>query len=158
MEYSKEYYKKNKDKFKQYRKKYVEDHKEEIKEKQKKYYENHKERIRQAQKEYLLRNKGRFNKNYAESRKRRIERLRNEGITNPWSVVMNKAEPKYQQPMKYRTCVRYNKNNEVIEIYDSVEEAANKMNVDINTIRKACQGKIKTSCGSKWKFIDDIDK
>ena len=158
MSYNKNYYQKNKEKFYQYQREYIEKNRENIKEKRKKYYEDNKEKIHMQQKEYLNKNKGRFNKNYAVSRKRIIERLRKEGITNPWSVVMNKAEPKYQRPMKYRACVRCNKNNEVLEIYDSVEEAANKMNVEINTIRKACQGKVKISCGSKWKFIDDLDK
>lgn len=49
---------------------------------------------------------------------------------------------------------QYDKNtNELIEIYDSIKEAAMAVNVDRSCISRCCSGKKKSSRGFIWKFV-----
>lgn len=95
--YRKEYYEKNRDKFKGYSQKYREKNLGRLKEYQKKYFQENKEDIYEKQKEWRKNNKEKWIKAIGDSRRRRIERMREEGITNPWGVLMRGSKPKYRK-------------------------------------------------------------
>ena len=115
---------KDKEKQREYRRDWNNKNREKLREYQRKYYQKNKERInelrkdytRKYQREYYQKHKIELNEKYKESRKKsnerfrlktnwskycyqkkkeRIERLKAEGVTNPWSVVNNGADPKY---------------------------------------------------------------
>lgn len=67
-----------------------------IKKANSKYYQKNKELLYQKHKKYLESHKEMAVKSASESRKRRIEKLRAMGITNPYSVIVGK-EPKYKE-------------------------------------------------------------
>ena len=83
-EYMREYRKKNREKMNEYARKYYEEHKEEIGEKNKKHHakfiENHN-----------------WSEYCSNVRKKRVERLREEGCINAWSVVTKGDKPKYKE-------------------------------------------------------------
>lgn len=68
--------------YKQYRKKYYQDHKEYFKEKQKEWRKNNPERTKELVKYH---------------RNKRAEKLMAEGVINPWSVIIKKTAPKYEE-------------------------------------------------------------
>lgn len=61
----------------------------------KEYYEKNKEQIYEQQQGYRKANSKKVSKLSADSRKRRVERLREQGCINPWYVVLKGAEPKF---------------------------------------------------------------
>lgn len=95
--YRKEYYEKNKEKFHQQMKEYRDKNIDKLKKYQKKYFQENKEQIYEKQKEWRSNNKEKWIKSLADSRKRRIERLKEEGVTNPWAVVTKGSKPKYKK-------------------------------------------------------------
>lgn len=106
--YRKEYYEENKDKFARYAKKYYEKHKAELKEYHKKYFKENKEKIYEKQREWRESNNDRVVKSICNSRKRRIEKLKEEGVTNPWGVVMRGSKPVYKEEKSEKnTRIRY---------------------------------------------------
>lgn len=62
----------------------------------KKYYQEHKDYFKKQQKEWRTKNKHRWQELCAENRRKRVARLREQGVINPYSVVHKKAEPKYK--------------------------------------------------------------
>lgn len=94
-EYSKKYYQKNKEKTREYNKEYREKNKESIKERNRKYHEEHPDANRKSYENFIAKN------NWVEycsnARKRRVEKLKAEGCTNAWSVVVRGTEPKYKK-------------------------------------------------------------
>lgn len=46
-------------------------------------------------------------------------------------------------------------NLDTMEVFDTIKEAAIKYSVDYNAISRCCRGKVKTSCGYRWKYYDD---
>lgn len=122
--YNKQYYEKHKDKLKEYRKQYREQHRAKFQEYNKKYYDahkdelllkhkiwraNNKEKVRAIVKKYhqshpevgkAAINKFRAKVNWSEycgqKRKERVERLKAQGVINPWKVITKKEEPKYK--------------------------------------------------------------
>lgn len=73
---------KTKEYYKQYRKKYYQDHKEYFKEKQKEWVKNNPERCKELNKK---------------SRNKRADQLIQEGVINPYSVIVYGYEPKYEE-------------------------------------------------------------
>lgn len=71
--------------------------KEKKKQYAKKYYEKNKEKIYEQQKEWRKNNKEKLSQYSSKYRKIRIERMRQEGILNPWGVVMRGSKPKYMK-------------------------------------------------------------
>lgn len=65
-------------------------------EKYKAYYEKNKDRIYKTNTKWRKNHSKEFTKLVANARKRRVERLRAQGCTNPWMVVVNGAEPKFK--------------------------------------------------------------
>lgn len=93
---------------KEYMKKYYQEHKEEMLENKKKwleknpdytkeYWKKNKDKLYEQQRKYQKKNKKRFVELCNASRKRRVERLKEEGCTNPWAVVSAGKEPKYRE-------------------------------------------------------------
>jgi nitrogen fixation/metabolism regulation signal transduction histidine kinase len=74
---------------------------EERREKQKKYlqeyYQLNKERLDAKYNKWKKENKAKFIKSCCDSRKRRVERLREQGCTNAWSVVGRGVKPKFKK-------------------------------------------------------------
>lgn len=68
-----------------------------IKRYQKKYYEENKNKIYEQHTEWRKNNREKLVKCAVDSRKRRIERLREEGVLNPWGVVMRGSKPRYKK-------------------------------------------------------------
>lgn len=95
MSYKQEYYQKNKDKFREWNKRWREQNPEKAKEISHKYWVENKERLYQQQREYQKANKERFVELCNNSRRRRVEKLRAEGVTNAWAVVTKGDKPKY---------------------------------------------------------------
>lgn len=48
--------------------------------------------------------------------------------------------------------LKYSKNGELLDEYDSIKEASIENNIDKSLITKCCKGKIKTSGGYVWKY------
>lgn len=99
------------DKQKEYMRRYYQEHKDELREKakqkrhknpekcreyQKKYYKEHKDDVYGYQKKWISKNRKKFSDLCHESRKRRVERLKAEGVINPWAVVTLGKEPVYE--------------------------------------------------------------
>ena len=95
--YRKEYYENNKEKFKGYADSYRKKNSDRVKAYQRKYFKENKEEVYAKQKEWRSENKDKWLKSLSDSRKRRIERMREEGITNPWGVIMRGSKPKYRK-------------------------------------------------------------
>lgn len=95
--YGKKYYEKNKEKWKEYRKQHYEENKEQIRAKAREYWQENKEELYKKQREYQKKNNKRFSELCQNSRRRRVERLRSEGVTNAWAVVTRGETPKYKQ-------------------------------------------------------------
>lgn len=90
-EYNKKYYKEHKEELNAYKKEWYKDNPEWAKE----YYKRNKDKIYEYQRKWQKKNKEKFSKLCGDSRKRRVERLREEGCINPWNVINKGAEPKY---------------------------------------------------------------
>ena len=90
--YMKEYYKKNKKKLDEYTKEWRRNHPEEVKQ----YWKDNKEKLYQQNRKWQKANSKRFSQLCCESRRRRVEKLKAQGITNAWAVI-NGAEPKYKK-------------------------------------------------------------
>lgn len=95
---------------KEYHKKYYQENKEKIKERTAKWREDNKEYHIQKSNEWLkahpetrTKNIEKFKEthNWSEycqnSRRKRVERLREQGCTNAWSVVVKGDEPKFKE-------------------------------------------------------------
>ena len=95
--YRKEYYENNKEKFKEYNKRHYEKFKDEVREHQKKYYEENKEKIYAKQQEWRTNNRDKCTKYAHDGRHKRIEKLKQKGVINPWGVVMRGSKPKYEK-------------------------------------------------------------
>ena len=91
-EYNRRYYQEHKEKFNESTKKWYSEHPE----KRKEYYEKNKEKIKLQNKRWQEKNKKRFIELCNKSRTKRVARLREQGCSNPWSVVNNGQEPKYK--------------------------------------------------------------
>ena len=100
MAYSKEYYKNNKEKVAGYNKKWRDAHKDQIKESRHKYYLEHKEEAYKNCEKWRNNNKEKFANSVSNSRKKRAERLREQGCINPWNVIVNGVKPKYKEQEK----------------------------------------------------------
>lgn len=68
-----------------------------IKKYNKQYYKKNKEKILEKQKEWKNNNKEKLVMYATKSRNKRIERLKEEGVINPWGVVMRGSKPKYKK-------------------------------------------------------------
>lgn len=69
---------------------------EKQKEYARKYYQENKEYFKERQKEWRTKNKQRWQELCAENRRKRVARLREQGVTNPYAVIHKRAEPKYE--------------------------------------------------------------
>lgn len=96
-EQNKKYYQDHKEEYRKNQKKWNEKNKERLKEIHHNYYETHKEQIKEQNKKWRKENSKKYTKLCNESRKRRVERLRSEGVTNAWNVVTKGATPKYKE-------------------------------------------------------------
>lgn len=96
-EYMREYRKKNREKMNEYARKYYEQHPGIKKEYARKYYQEHKEEIDEKNKKHHAKfiETHNWSEYCSNLRKRRVERLREEGCINAWSVVAKGDKPKY---------------------------------------------------------------
>lgn len=94
--YNKKYYETHKEQCKSYSKKWRENNLEYCKEYAHKYWEENKEKLYRQQREYQKANKKRFSELCQNSRRRRVEKLRTNGVKNAWAVVIKGDEPKYE--------------------------------------------------------------
>ena len=92
---------------KKYARKYYQEHKEQMLQNKKKweekhpnwqqqYYQDHKQEYRDRCNEWRKQNPKKFTQSCHQSRARRVERLKAQGCTNPWNVVIKGAQPKYE--------------------------------------------------------------
>lgn len=95
--YRKDYYDSHKEKYKEYGSNYRNKNRDKVRAYQKKYFQEHKEEITNQQKEWRKNNKDKWIKAIGDSRRRRVERLKEEGCTNPWMVVTRGAAPRYRK-------------------------------------------------------------
>jgi len=67
--------------------------------------------------------------------------------------LLSKSKKERRAKKKYsKRVVQFTKDGELLAVWDSVTQAGRILRVDRNHIRKACQGKLKTSAGFKWKY------
>ena len=66
-----------------------------------------------------------------------------------------KAIEKIAEKNSKKLCQLNMETNEIINIYNSIKEAAELLNLDRGSISKCCNGKRKSVGGFKWKFIKD---
>lgn len=95
-EYMKKYYLEHKEEYRKRAEKYLENHPDYKKE----YYQNNKEMFNNNLKRWINKseeNRKRFTESCNRSRKKRIEKLRAEGVINVWAVLNKKAEPIYEE-------------------------------------------------------------
>ena len=95
-EYMRKYYQEHKEEITKRRKEWAKEHPEWSKE----YYQKNKDKFNKYTKNWINKseeNKKRFINSCNESRRRRAERLREQGCKNVWSVINHKAEPKYKE-------------------------------------------------------------
>ena len=96
-EYMRKYYQKNKDRINEQRKQKRHENAEEFNKKRREYYAKHKDAIYKSQRKWVAKNKKLFSKLCQESRRRRVERLKAEGIKNAWEVAVFNKEPIYER-------------------------------------------------------------
>lgn len=96
MGYNKEYYQTHKEQCKGYSKKWKQNNLEHCKQIAHEYYEKNKEELYIKQREYQKKNKERFSELCQNSRRRRVEKLREQGVKNAWAVVTKGDKPKYE--------------------------------------------------------------
>ena len=56
-----------------------------------------------------------------------------------------------------RKIAQYNKNGDLIKVWDGITDASNNFGVDKGAIWRCCNGKSKTSCGYVWKYYNDTE-
>lgn len=95
MAYSKEYYQTHKEQYREYSRKWREENPEKFKKARQKWYQENKEEIYRKQREYQKAHKEHFSKLCQNSRRKKVEKLRQEGVKNAWAVVVKGEEPKY---------------------------------------------------------------
>lgn len=70
------------------------------------------------------------------------------------SVQNNVLHRKYQlQSKSIKGCFQYDLNDNLIQSYPSMSQAAKTLNINVSGISQACNNKIKTYKGYKWKLI-----
>jgi group I intron endonuclease len=72
---------------------------------------------------------------------------------NQYSKLKNKINSPHR-----KSVAQFDLNGNLMNKYHSLREAALAVNGDRAHISRACSGKLKTSAGFKWKFIDRINK
>ncbi len=93
--YCKYRYQKNKEKMIQTSKEHYKNNAEHYREYKKEYYENNKEKAYTYVKKYKDKNKSYWLEKQSGYRQNRINKMREQGITNPWSVLKG-GKPKYK--------------------------------------------------------------
>lgn len=96
-EYMRKYYQLNKDKIREQRKQKRHEDPEKYRKQRREYYAKHKDAMYKSQRKWATNNKKHFSKLCQESRRRRVEKLRSEGVTNAWSVAVLGHLPKYKE-------------------------------------------------------------
>lgn len=96
-EYMRRYYQEHKDELREKKKQKRLENPEEWRGKQKEHYRKNKDSYYKSQKKWIAKNKKKFADLCHESRRRRVERLRAEGVTNAWCVVTRGDNPKYKE-------------------------------------------------------------
>lgn len=144
--YNREYYEKNKEKIRKWQYEYYVKNEEKMKEYRKKYYQEHKEELNKKSREYIKTHKEAYVKSIMESKKRRAERLRQEGVINPWSVI-NKGAPKQYDP---KIGVIDLETNDLIAIFNSYKECADYFGTTTRRIRDNIRDKHRKRFMGKW--------
>ena len=76
------------------------------------------------------------------SKKRRLDAIR------------AKACGKYGvESLKHRGCVQMDLDGNVIKVWGCMSDAWRSLGADSGSITKACQGKYKTACGYRWRYL-----
>ena len=96
-EYMRRYYQGHKDELREKKKQKRHENLEEYRERARKYYKEHKDVVYGYQKKWISKNRKKFADLCHESRRRKVERLRAEGVTNAWCVVVTGDTPKYKE-------------------------------------------------------------
>ena len=79
MSYSKEYYEAHKDKFKEHNQKYYVENRDKMRKYSSEYYQEHKSEIYESQKKYIAKNRQYVTHPVLKSRKKKSDRLKEEG-------------------------------------------------------------------------------
>jgi hypothetical protein len=172
-EWGKEYRLKNKEKIQEYNRNYYLNNKEKQKEKQKErmhnyylnnkektkkynreYYLAHKEELAKKNREYIKNHRDLFVKSIMESKKRRVERLRAEGVSNAWNVV------NYGHPKKYDPKIGLIdlETNDLIAIFNSYKECANYFGTTSDRIKRNIAKNHRKRFMGKWYKLIASDR
>lgn len=95
--YWKEYYQKNKEKLREKYRKYYYEHPEKIAEYQKRYREKNRDKLNKYILDWKEKNRGRYMKDIKIARRKKVDKLREQGVINAWNVVNYGKEPKYKE-------------------------------------------------------------
>jgi len=76
-------------------------------------------------------------------------------------IINNKVDldtiPKCKDCLHKKRVIQYDKDHNIINIYDSIDECAEKLDLVRCTVRKYCNGKPKKYANINLKFSDDTD-
>lgn len=95
-EWRKKYYQQHKEQEKANNKKWYKDNIEKVKENHHNYYIKNKEKLLENNKIWQENNKEKYIKSISQSRKKRVEKLREQGVSNAWDVVNFGKKSKYK--------------------------------------------------------------
>lgn len=153
-EYNHMYYEKNKERLKEYQRTYAIENEEKVTEWRKKYYQEHKEELDKKNREYIKNHRDLFVKSITESKKRRVERLRAEGVSNAWQVV------NYGHPKKYDPKIGLIdlETNDLIAIFNSYKECANYFGTTSDRIRRNIAKNHRKRFMGKWYKLIVADR
>lgn len=112
--------------------------------------EETKQKISSSRKNKLVGSENPFyGKHHSEESKEKISK-NNKGKKTSKEVVQKIAEKNMKKVCQINTTT-----NEIINIYNSIKEAAELLNLDRGSISKCCNGKRKSVGGFKWEFLNE---
>lgn len=98
-----------------------------------------------------------LNKNNISAIKQACEHKISQAYGYRWKYISDNSSIQKAKSGQVKKVVQIDKNtNEIIQIFNSAKDAANKLNCDSSSIQKVCRGERKTCTGYKWKYLDNL--
>ncbi|AMQ05916.1 NUMOD4 domain-containing protein [Sporosarcina psychrophila] len=87
------------------------------------------------------------------------DKLNNVATNLEWTTKGGNNRHAYESGLRKGPVIKYRKVAKILSdkteiIYPSVKQASRENNISDTSIRRACNGVMKTAAGSEWKFVD----
>jgi len=87
------------------------------------------------------------------------DKLNNVATNLEWTTIRGNNRHAYESGLRIGPVIKYRKVVKILSdsteiIYPSVMQASRENNISDTSIRRACNGVMKTAAGFKWKFVD----